>query len=854
MASAVAAAADVIVYDDALQNGFDDSWSWGSQTHNVSSASPVHSGSDATLTTFTGGWSGLQVGNAAGVDVSADDTLRFFIHGGASGGQNILVRVGNNDAYVEVPVTPVANTWTQVDVPITDLGSPRSVTFVYWFNNTAGAQPSFSVDDVRFVNTGVPPPPPGSGPALTVNAASGQRAIDPDIYGMNFADEALASELALPVRRWGGNSTTRYNWQLDTSNHAFDWYFENIPNDNAHPELLPDGSETDNFVEQDRRTSTHTLLTMPLIGWTPKTRAYACGFSVAKYGAQQSVDPYRNDCGNGVASGGADVTGNDPTDTSLAITPSFVSDWIAHLTSKYGSASGGGVAFYDLDNEPMLWNSTHRDAHPSPTSYDEMRDRTWQYAAAIKQADAGAKTLGPAEWGWTGYFWSALDEAAGGDWWNHPADRNAHGGTEFVAWYLQQMKAYDDAHATRILDYLDLHFYPQESGVSLSPAGGSSTQALRLRSTRSLWDPTYTDESWIGDTIRMIPRMKDWVNANYPGTKIAISEYNWGALNHVNGAVAEADVLGIFGREGLDLATLWDPPTSTQPGAYAFRMYRNYDGAGSQFGDTHVDAASADQSKLSIYASLRTGDGALTIMVVNKDTASLDTSIVLSGYSGATTAKWYLYSGANLTKIVPQGDLPIASNAIAATFPAASISLLVLGGAPSGGGSNCASTPRNDCDSASARGSKLKLRWDSLAGKGGMVWKWAGGATPAFGNPTAGDAYDVCLYAGAALQSDAALPSSASCGLASCWTTRSSGYVYKNPTLAPDGISKALLATGSSSRVSIKAGGTSMPDPGLPLTVPVVLQLVRSDGSACWAATYSSAAASTGVSFAATSD
>ena len=56
-----------------------------------------------------------------------------------------------------------------------------------------------------------------TGPALSVDAAAGQRAINPDIYGVNqLSDEALATELRLPVRRWGGNTTSRYNWQIDT--------------------------------------------------------------------------------------------------------------------------------------------------------------------------------------------------------------------------------------------------------------------------------------------------------------------------------------------------------------------------------------------------------------------------------------------------------------------------------------------------------------------------------------------------------------------------------------------------------------------------------------------------------------
>ncbi len=119
-----------------------------------------------------------------------------------------------------------------------------------------------------------------AGPALSVDAGADRHAISPYIYGMNFADEGLAAELQLPLRRFGGNATTRYNWQNDTSNHASDWYFENIPNDNPNPAALPDGSSSDRFVDQDRRTGTATLLTVPLIGWTPKARAVACGFGV----------------------------------------------------------------------------------------------------------------------------------------------------------------------------------------------------------------------------------------------------------------------------------------------------------------------------------------------------------------------------------------------------------------------------------------------------------------------------------------------------------------------------------------------------------------------------------------------
>jgi beta-glucanase (GH16 family) len=326
----------------------------------------------------------------------------------------------------------------------------------------------------------------------------------------------------------------------------------------------------------------------------------------------------------------------------------------------------------------MLWPGTHRDVHPMPTSYDEMRDKTFACAAVIKQVDPAAQTLGPVLWGWNAYFYSALDTAED-QWWNKPpVDRNAHGGTPFVDWYLQQMRTYEQDTGTRILDYLDLHFYPQGNGVSGNDGGNSSLQALRLRSTRALWDPDYYDESWINDYVRLIPRMRQWVSNNYPGTKIAITEYNWGALGTMNGGLAQADVLGIFGREQLDLATLWGPQESNKPWAYAFRMYRNYDGAGNAFGDVSVQASSADQEKLSIYAALRSSDAALTLMLINKSSVDLDTTVQLSGFSPSGAAKVYRYSEANLRAIVPQPDQTADQSGFRARFPAYSITLMVL--------------------------------------------------------------------------------------------------------------------------------------------------------------------------------
>jgi hypothetical protein len=193
------------------------------------------------------------------------------------------------------------------------------------------------------------------------------------------------------------------------------------------------------------------------------------------------------------------------------------------------------------------------------------------------------------------------------------------------------------------------------------------------------------DESWIagagpeGGIVQLIPRMRAWVEQYYPGTKLAVTEYNWGALGHINGALAQAEVLGIFGREGLDLATLWAPPEADQPGAFAFRIYRNYDGAGSRFGDTSVQATSADAGQLSIFAAQRSSDGALTAVVINKTDGPLTGALAVANAALSGGGEWRRYSAADLTRITPPTSFTLVNGAAELTFPAQSITLLVMG-------------------------------------------------------------------------------------------------------------------------------------------------------------------------------
>ncbi|MDX1585032.1 MAG: glycoside hydrolase family 44 protein, partial [Thermoanaerobaculia bacterium] len=374
---------------------------------------------------------------------------------------------------------------------------------------------------------------------------------------------------------------------------------------------------------------------------------------------------------------GTRITNNDPNDASLLTDVSFQRQWVDTLQLQLAATEHGDARYFILGNEPSLWHETHRDVHAQGASMDAVRDRMIEYGSAIRDAAPEAIILGPEEWGWTGYFFSGSDQQWGREHgWSEFPDRNAHGGADYLPWLLDQLRLEHERTGTRILDVFTVHFYPQSGEFSddTSPA----MQALRNRSTRSLWDPDYVDESWIGDfgdRVMLIPRLRNWVDTHYPGTKIGITEYNWGAESHMNGATAQADILGIFGREGLDLATRWTTPEPGTPAYLAFKIYRNYDDRNSTFGDLSVRATTSDPDVLSAFAAIRAADNALTVMLVHKALSeSDDTDLEIRGFRSGWAETWQLANG-ELKRIA---DQTLEDGTVSMVLPAQSVTILVF--------------------------------------------------------------------------------------------------------------------------------------------------------------------------------
>ncbi len=141
------------IYADALAAGWQN-YSWTSV--NLQTAAPVHSGSYSISVDYTA-WGGLYLYHP-GVTTLGFTWLRFFVHGGSAGDQQMRVYAirasdgeGESGPRVDLPA-PVANTWSEVRVPLADLGAANTViTGLVWQDSSGGSQPSLYIDDIALI-------------------------------------------------------------------------------------------------------------------------------------------------------------------------------------------------------------------------------------------------------------------------------------------------------------------------------------------------------------------------------------------------------------------------------------------------------------------------------------------------------------------------------------------------------------------------------------------------------------------------------------------------------------------------------------------------------------------------------
>ncbi|HEY4394381.1 MAG TPA: glycoside hydrolase family 44 protein [Polyangia bacterium] len=465
--------------------------------------------------------------------------------------------------------------------------------------------------------------------SVVVDASSQLTAISPAIYGVALNSDDSMKVAAL--NRWGGDATSSYNWKNDVSNAGSDWNCANYTGRFDSP--APDAAlktSSDQFVHYNVAQHADTLMTIPITGWVS---------------SMATPNPGTPDCaGSNQISTCCQTLGTSQEEVvdkgSSVLDTTFMSDWVNHLVSTFGSAASGGVRYYQLDNEPDNWQNLRADVYstfyPPGTNCQpfyttnagvgtslnqDFINRTMAYAKAVKAADPTAAVLfmcmeNPADL-------VALPNLECGT----PA--GPYSATSSLTAAILQMAAAEEASThVRPLDCVDMHY----------PFPGKG-----LGDTSALWDST---------TTSVVPHVQGWINSAYPGTGICVSEYNVskdgtdGSTPDATTGTQEADILGMYGRLGYRVASYW---TTLVHGAThlpvwnAMAMYRNYDGQGGRFGAFSVGAASPNKG-VNVYAGSDspTAPTKLWVMLVNvSGAAQSGLSITVNNFAPSGSAQVY---------------------------------------------------------------------------------------------------------------------------------------------------------------------------------------------------------------------
>jgi hypothetical protein len=515
---------------------------------------------------------------------------------------------------------------------------------------------------------------PSTAPDVTITIDPAQTMpISPYIYGLNFYTGVAGAPPRLTVDRAGGNRWTAYNWETNASNAGSDYLYEN--DDYLSSSATP-AEAIRSFIAADQGLGMASVMTVQLQGLV----------SGDESGPVSVANPPDMTRFKTVVDKKSTVS-SAPFTITPPITDAYVymDEFLWALDQKFTGLGIFGATpaiptFISLDNEPELWNSTHLEVQGStPVSSDHYIAKTITLTEALKDQFPDVQIFGPVHYGFEGIYN-----------WQGELGATPDGANWFPDKYLPALKAASDTYGKPLIDVYDFHWYSEATDgttrvVDLTSASLTDAQVQAIvQSPRSLWDSTYQENSWItndvlGEPIQLLPRLQSKINAEFPGTKISITEYENGGDNHIAGTIAQADNLGIFGSEGVYAATLW--PLGTCPYILAgFRAFRGFDGSTADFGDTSLQATSSNVQNVVVYASLdSTTPGRMVFVAINRSASSQVTAI--TGWSLAGTATIYQMTatsaqGQNPIKPVSAGQMPVSGTSMSITLPPLSVTTI----------------------------------------------------------------------------------------------------------------------------------------------------------------------------------
>ena len=565
------------------------------------------------------------------------------------------------------PYTTVASPTT---TSYTDTGLTNGTAYYYVVSavNSAGE----SANSTQVNATPVAPTNPDV--TITIEPTKTQP-ISPYIYGLNFYFGNTDPPPLLTFDRAGGNRWTAYNWETNASNAGSDYLYEN---DNYLSSSTVAGEAVRSFIAQDQGSGLASLMTVQLQGLVAGDENGPV--SVAN---PPDMTRFKTVVDKKSTKSSAPFT-TTPVTTDAYV---YMDEFLWAMDQKF---SGMGIfgtnpthpTFVELDNEPELWNTTHLEAQgPNPVTSDNYISKTITLTEALKDQFPDVVIFGPVHYGFEGIYN-----------WQGELSATPSGTNWFPDKYLPAIKSAATTYGKPLVDVYDFHWYSEATDGSgnrvINLPGPTLTDAqvqAIVQSPRSLWDTTFTENSWIttdvlGGPIYVLGHLQAKIAAENPGMKIAITEYNNGGGQHIAGTIAEADNLGIFGSQGVFAASYW-PLSSNEPYPLAaFRAYRGFDGSNASFGDVSLQSTSSSVQDVVVYASSdSTSPGRVVFVAINRSTAAKVTAINGQPLSGTA----YLYqmtaaSAQNQSPVQPvsAGQMAVSGSSMTITLPPLSITTI----------------------------------------------------------------------------------------------------------------------------------------------------------------------------------
>jgi len=447
---------------------------------------------------------------------------------------------------------------------------------------------------------------------LQIDLASPRKQVSANLYGMNsplFSDDPLFPDKATWLKAWdagvrivrlnGGNNATKYNWKKKLSSHP-DWYNNVYPNNWDQAAVL---------LEKNL-PGTSGMWAFQLLGKVAATAEF--NFNGNDFnGSRWWEGVCQNLAGNGIPNLAGGSKASREGDPNLYLTNWTAADTVGILDHWFGK-EGLGLnnqlhQYWNMDNEPDIWNLKHNDVITGELAAEEFLQNYFEVAKKARARFPAIKLCGPAaanEWQW--YTWNDKPVVYEGQ------------SYAWLEYFIKRIAEEQKACNVRLLDLLDLHFYPNTTRIE---------EIVQLH--RVFFDQTFTYPEASG--IKILPgqsngtenkefifeRCRQWLEkylGPHHGVGLGLSETEIKVYKPDVVAVWYASMLGEFMKQGVELFTPW----SWQPGMWeTLHLFSRF----SQ--KNFVPCHSSDDILVSGYPTTDDEGVNLTIILVNRSLHSL---------------------------------------------------------------------------------------------------------------------------------------------------------------------------------------------------------------------------------------